>query len=93
VCVGTPAMVLCWLYFVGTSPFAVSNKLDLFIAVSVELTDVSPQVFDLRLVLNAGESHFGTRGSSPRDFLCSPRTSLHSKRCLASRPHDLSQSD
>jgi hypothetical protein len=48
-------MVLCWLYFVGTSPFAASNKLDLFIAVSVELTDVSPQVFELRLVLNAGD--------------------------------------
>ena len=31
------------------------------IAVSVELADVSPQVFDLLLVFNASESHFGVR--------------------------------
>ena len=35
-----------------------ANKLDLFfnIAVSVELGDVSPQIFDLLLVLNTGET-------------------------------------
>jgi len=55
-------MVGLWS-FLRALTFALSNKSDLFfnIAVSVELTDVSPQVFDLLLVLNAGESHFGTR--------------------------------
>jgi len=30
-------------------------------ATSVELTDVGPQVFDLLLILDAGENHFGLR--------------------------------
>ena|SRR6516164_1791859 len=38
------------------------------IAVSVELADVSPQVFDLLLILNAGESHFSVRDFRRRIF-------------------------
>ena len=43
-------------------------KLLFNIAVSVELADVSPEVFDLLLVLNAGESHFGAWNLRHRIF-------------------------
>ena len=38
------------------------------IAVGIELADVSPEVFDLLLVLNAGESHFGAWNLRHRIF-------------------------